>query len=156
MIQIHGGMQEEETIDPSKLKYVLYARKSTDDPQRQVRSIDDQIAECRQLAQRLHLPLIEPPLIETKSAKKPGKRPIFRQMLQDIRQGKYDGIVAWNPDRLARNMKEGGEIIDMIDENIIADLKFVTHHFTKDANGKMLLGMAFVLSKQYSDSLSQN
>jgi len=52
-------------------------------------------------------------------------------------------------------MKEGGEIIDMIDEEEIKDLKFVTHHFTKDANGKMLLGMSFVLSKQYSDDLSQ-
>lgn len=53
-------------------------------------------------------------------------------------------------------MLEGGQIIDMIDAGIIKDLKFVTHHFTKDANGKMLLGMAFVLSKQYSDKLSQD
>jgi hypothetical protein len=52
-------------------------------------------------------------------------------------------------------MREGGEVIDMIDEDYIKDLKFVTHHFTPDANGKMLLGMAFVLSKQYSDDLSQ-
>lgn len=51
-------------------------------------------------------------------------------------------------------MKEGGEIIDMIDVGEILDLKFVTHHFTADPNGKMLLGMAFVLSKQYSDKLS--
>lgn len=43
----------------------------------------------------------------------------------------------------------------MIDEEYIKDLKFVTHHFTPDANGKMLLGMAFVLSKQYSDDLLQ-
>jgi len=76
-------------------------------------------------------------------------------MLNDLKKGIYDGILAWNPDRLARNMKEGGEIIDMIDEEEIKDLKFVTHHFTKDANGKMLLGMSFVLSKQYSDDLSQ-
>ncbi len=47
-------------------------------------------------------------------------------------------------------MLEGGEIIDLIDQGIIKDLKFKTHFFTKDANGKMLLGMTFVLSKQYS------
>jgi hypothetical protein len=52
-------------------------------------------------------------------------------------------------------MREGGEIIDMIDEKQIVDLKFVTHHFANDATGKMLLGMSFVLSKQYSDDLSQ-
>lgn len=144
----------EEELDFTKLKYVLYARKSTDDPQRQIRSIDDQIYDCQLVQSRLGLNVVKI-LKETKSAKKPNNRPIFTQVLKDLRNGVYDGILAWNPDRLARNMKEGGEIIDMIDEEKIVDLKFVTHHFSKDANGKMLLGMAFVLSKQYSDDLSQ-
>ena len=144
----------DEELDFTKLKYVLYARKSTDDPQRQIRSIGDQIFECKLLAERLELHIVDI-LEETKSAKKPNRRPIFRQMLNDLKNGKYDGILSWNPDRLARNMKEGGEIIDMVDEEEIKDLKFVTHHFSKDANGKMLLGMSFVLSKQYSDDLSQ-
>lgn len=146
----------EEDLDFTKLKYVLYARKSTDDPGRQPRSTEDQIAECKEMAERLKLHIIGKPLVETKSAKKPNRRPIFTQMLRDLKSGVYDGILAWNPDRLARNMREGGEIIDMIDEGQIKDLKFVTHHFSKDANGKMLLGLAFVLSKQYSDNLSQN
>lgn len=149
---------EDEILDLTKLKYVLYARKSTDDPQRQLRTIEDQIAECLIHADRLHLNVVnrKNPIIEKRSAKKPGQRPQFKQVLSDIRSGKYDGILAWNPDRLARNMKEGGEIIDMVDEGVIKDLQFVTHHFTSDANGKMLLGMAFVLSKQYSDKLSQD
>jgi site-specific DNA recombinase len=144
-----------DELDISRLKYALYARKSTDDPQRQVRSIDDQIAECRQFARNKGIKIVEPILIEKKSAKKPGARPIFAQLLKGLKDGKYDGILAWHPDRLARNMKEGGEVIDMIDEGVIKDLKFVTHHFTPDANGKMLLGMSFVLSKQYSDDLAQ-
>ena len=32
----------DDELDFTKLKYALYARKSTDDPQRQVRSIGDQ------------------------------------------------------------------------------------------------------------------
>ncbi len=147
-------MDDENVIDFTKLKYVLYARKSTVDESRQIRSIPDQIAECEQLARRLGLNVIEV-LEESQSAKKPNLRPVFRQMLTNLKKGIYDAILAWNPDRLARNMLEGGEIIDMIDQDQIKDLKFVTHYFTKDANGKMLLGMAFVLSKQYSDDLSQ-
>lgn len=46
---------DEQELDFTKFKYVLYARKSTDDPQRQVRSIGDQIFECKQLAARLGL-----------------------------------------------------------------------------------------------------
>lgn len=147
---------EQQELDVTKLKYVLYARKSTDDPERQARSIPDQIAECQQLAERLGLNVAKPILQESRSAKKPNQRPVFTQMLKDIRQGKYDAILSWAPDRLARNMREGGEVIDMIDEVIIKDLKFVTYQFTPDPNGKMLLGMAFVLSKQYSDKLSQD
>lgn len=73
----------EYEVDHTKLKYVLYARKSTDDPERQARSIPDQIAECTQLAKRLNLTIVGEPLREEKSAKKPGKRPVFRQMLKD-------------------------------------------------------------------------
>ena len=146
--------EDEEQIDITKLKYVLYARKSTEDETRQIRSIPDQIAECSYLIKQLGLNVVDT-LTETKSAKKPGERTVFRQMLNDLSKGKYDGIISWHPDRLARNMREGGEIIDMIDEKQIIDLKFVTHHFTNDATGKMLLGMSFVLSKQYSDDLSQ-
>src|SRR5581483_6978606 len=111
------------------------------------------------MAKRLGLNIVAV-ISEEKSAKKPGERDEFKHMLEVLRakgkNNKYDAILAWNPDRLARNMKEGGEIIDMVDVHIIKDLKFVTHHFTPDANGKMLLGMAFVLSKQYSDKLSQD
>lgn len=46
-------------------------------------------------------------LKETKSAKTPGKRKVFDEMMAGIEAGTYDGILAWNPDRLARNMIEG-------------------------------------------------
>ena len=123
-----------DDFDVANCRYVLYVRKSLDDPERQVRSIPDQIDECKSLASRLGVGVIEI-LQETKSAKRPHKRPVFSQMLKDIEKGKYDGILAWNPDRLARNMLEGGKIIDMIDEGVIKDLKFVTHNFSNDPNG---------------------
>lgn len=95
-------MENEAPLDITKLTYVLYARKSTDNSKNQVRSIDDQIAKCKQLAERLGIHIANI-IIEKKSAKVPGKRPLFRAMLKDIRKGKYDGILAWHPDRLARN-----------------------------------------------------
>ncbi len=129
----------DEEIDIHKLKYVLYARKSTTDESRQVRSIHDQILECRQLATKLGLNVVKV-LQESKSAKIPSQRPVFQQMMEDITKGKYDAILAWNPDRLARNMLEGGIIIHLIDEKILKDLKFVTHYFTKDANARCFWG----------------
>ncbi len=77
-------------------------------------------------------------------------------MIEGIRKGQYDAILAWHPDRLARNMKDAGVIIDLLDKKIIKDLQFVTFHFQNNSMGKVLLGIAFVLSKQYSDNLSDN
>jgi DNA invertase Pin-like site-specific DNA recombinase len=144
----------DEELDVTKLKYVMYVRKSSEAKDRQARSIKDQISDCKIIQERYGLNVLKV-IKEEKSAKTPRKRVEFTQMLKDIKKGEYNAILAWNPDRLARNMREGGLIIDMIDEGYIQDLKFVTHHFSNDANGKMLLGMAFVLSKQYSDDLSQ-
>lgn len=148
-------MPEDQEIDISKLRYVLYARKSEDDQKRQVRSIPDQVSDCEEVASRFKLNVVRPYFKETKSAKKPHKRILYRKMIDDIRTGKYDAILCWSPDRLARNMLEAGEIIDLVDQGIIKDIKFVSTSFTVDPQGLMMLGMSFVLSKQYSDDLSQ-
>ena len=141
--------------DFTKYKYAIYARKSSEESDRQLRSLDDQIKECKQLAERCGLKVVSV-IRESKSAKKPHKRAEFTSLLKKISDKKLDGIIAWAPDRLARNMLEAGMVIDMIDEEKIKDLRFATYPFSKDANGLMLLGMSFVLSKQYSDKLSQD
>lgn len=142
-------------IDTAKLKYVIYARKSTDEETKQVFSIEDQIAKCVEFAERNELRRVEI-LKEKRSAKEPDIRPVFREMINGLKSGKYDGIIAWHPDRLSRNMKEAGEVIDLLDKHIIKDLKFPSFSFTNDTSGKMLLGITFVLSKEYSDKLSDD
>lgn len=147
---------DEPQLDITKLRYVLYARKSTDDPQRQIRSVPDQIDECKKLAERNNIRIVKV-LREDKSAKIPGKRDVFtKELIAGIENNKYDAILAWNPDRLARNMIEGSSILNYVDSGKLKDLKFVTHYFTNDASGKMLLGISFVMADYYSRNLSQN
>lgn len=148
------GMQSAEArARPENLKYVIYLRKSTDEVGRQVRSIEDQRAECLEFAKKQDLKVVSI-IEERKSAKESGKRPEFSKMIKLLLQGTYDGVIAWHPDRLARNMKEAGEIIDLLDKKIILDLRFVSFSFTNDTAGKMVLGVTFVIAKQYSDNLS--
>ena len=90
-------------------KFFLYARKSIDVEDKQIRSIEDQIAELRAFAKQENLNIIET-FIEKQSAKIPG-RPIFGEMIKRIEKGEADGILAWHPDRLARNSVDGGQII---------------------------------------------
>ena len=150
------GNNQANELDLSTLRYVVYARKSTDSSEKQERSISDQLHACREFADRLGLRIID--LIhEEQSAKTSDKRPKFREMLNNITAGKYDAIITWAPDRLARNMKEAGEIIDLLDKGVIRDLKFANNFvYTNDPSGKMLLGISFVMAKQYSDQHGQN
>jgi len=135
-------------------KFFLYARKSTDEPDRQILSIEAQIDELKEFAKREHLEIIET-FIESQTAKEPG-RPIFNNMLSLIEKGKASGILAWHPDRLARNSIDGGKIIYLCDLGKIKELKFPTFWFDSTPQGKFMLNIAFGQSKYYVDNLSEN
>ena len=142
-------------LPKEKRRYVIYLRKSTDSEDKQVRSLPDQRIECLELAERLGVEVKESDIIEeSESAKLSGKRPLFDTMMLGFETGKYHGLIAWSPDRLSRNMKEAGAIIELIDLEKIQDLQFKTYQFENNPNGKMLLGILFATSKQYSDKLS--
>ena len=135
-------------------KFFLYARKSTDVEDKQVLSIEAQITELRAFAKQNNLNVVDT-FIEKQSAKIPG-RPIFGEMIKRIEKGEADGILAWHPDRLARNSVDGGQIIYLVDCGRIAALKFPQFWFEPTPQGKFMLNIAFGQSKYYVDSLSEN
>ena len=83
------------------MKVFLYARKSTDDEERQMLSIDAQLNELREYARKESLTIARE-FIESMTAKEPG-RPVFNDMLRLVERGEADTLLAWHPDRLARN-----------------------------------------------------
>ena len=137
------------------MKYFLYARKSTEDEERQVMSIEAQLAELAEFAKRDGINIVET-YIESKSAKKPG-REVFNKMIKAIQVSEEPvGIIAWHPDRLARNSIDGGQIIYLIDTGKVVSLRFPTFWFEPTPQGLFMLQVAFGQSKYYSDNLSEN
>ncbi len=135
-------------------KYFLYIRKSTDEDDRQVLSLEAQKTELLEFAEKENLNIIDI-FIESQTAKKPG-RPIFNNMLDKIEKNKANGILAWHPDRLARNSVDGGKIIYLVDSEEIKSLKFPTFWFEATPQGKFMLNIAFGQSKYFVDNLSEN
>src|SRR3989339_2127825 len=135
-------------------KFFIYTRKSTDDKDRQVRSISDQLAELKELAVKEQIEVVDI-FVEKQTAKIPG-RPVFNEMLLRMEAGEANGILAWHPDRLARNSVDGGKIIYFVDTEVIKDLKFSTFWFDPTPQGKFMLSIAFSQSKYYVDNLSEN
>jgi len=136
------------------MKYIAYCRKSTDEKEKQILSIEQQIYELKEFALREKIEIVDF-LIEKQSAKVTGRK-VFGSLIARIEKGEVQGVVAWNPDRLARNSIDGGKIIYLIDEGKLLDLKFPTHWFDNTPQGKFMLSISFGQSKYYVDNLSQN
>lgn len=137
------------------MRYFIYCRKSTDAEDRQVLSLDSQLSELSKLIAGKPSIEIVAILQEKQSAKAPG-RPVFNEMLERIEAGEAEGIIAWQPDRLARNSLDGGRVIYFLDLGLLKDLQFSMYTFENTPHGKMMLGMIFTISKLYVDNLSAN
>ena len=136
------------------MKYILYARKSTEEDDRQVLSIEAQFVELKEFAAKEKLEIVAS-FQEAKTAKEPG-RIKFAEMLAILESGKADGIISWHPDRLARNSVDGGKIIHFVDRGLIKSLKFPTFWFEPTPQGLFMLNIAFGQSKYFVDNLREN
>jgi len=136
------------------MRYIIYARKSSESEERQVLSIEAQLCELREFAAKEKLEIVAS-LCEAQTAKEPG-RTKFAEMLSFLESGKAEGILSWHPDRLARNSIDGGKIIYLLDTGKIKDLKFPTFWFDNTPQGKFMLNIAFGQSKYYIDNLAEN
>jgi DNA invertase Pin-like site-specific DNA recombinase len=91
--------------------------KSTD---AQAPSIERQLRHCRELAGRLGVPVAV--YNESITSAYKGKRPVYNEMISDLRAGRIAGVICWHADRLHRNNRE---LLDWID--LSTELDFPTH-----------------------------
>jgi site-specific DNA recombinase len=78
-----------DTKEP--LRYCLYARKSSEQDERQAMSIDSQITEMMETAERMGIN-VHSIKRESHSAKQSATRPIFLELIKAIEQGECDAI----------------------------------------------------------------
>ena len=147
-----------EKFSPEDIKYVAYLRKSQKDEQRQVLSIPSQKAEILKAFPGLNITFVgddgaKPG--ESMSAARPG-RPLFNKMMCDIEAGKYEGLIAWHPDRLARNPIDSASVVWALQRGIIKDLKFCSYHFEDSADGIKQLQDTMSQAQFYSAKLSKD
>ena len=144
-----------KVASPVKVKYCLYARKSTESEERQVLSIDSQIKEMLQLAEREGLEIVTMKR-ESHSAKETGQRPVFNEIVDEIKQGKFNGILTWAPDRISRNAGDLGKVIDLMDGNYLQDIRTYGQRFTNSPNDKFMLMILCSQAKLENDNRGIN
>jgi DNA invertase Pin-like site-specific DNA recombinase len=138
-----------------KIRYCLYARKSTESEEQQVLSIDSQIKEMLKIAERDHLELAEVRK-ESHSAKAVGQRKIFNELVADLRSGKFNGILTWAPDRLSRNAGDLGSLVDLMDQKLLLEIRTFSQKFTNSPSEKFMLMILCSQAKLENDNKSEN
>jgi site-specific DNA recombinase len=138
-----------------KARYCLYARKSTESEERQVLSIDSQIKEMLQLAERENLEIVCMKR-ESHSAKETGQRPVFNEIVEEIKEGKFNGILTWAPDRISRNAGDLGKIVDLMDEGKLLEIRTFGQRFTNSPSEKFLLMILGSQAKLENDNRGVN
>jgi site-specific DNA recombinase len=136
-------------------RYCLYARKSSEQDERQAMSIDSQIKEMMDLANHEGLQVLAVKH-ESYSAKASAKRPIFNELLDDIRNDKFDGILTWAPDRLSRNAGDLGSLVDLMDGGKLQQIRTYGQSFSNTPNEKFLLMILCSQAKLENDNRGVN
>ena len=138
-----------------KLKYCLYARKSSESDERQAMSIDSQIKEMSALAVKEQLQIVDIKQ-ESHSAKISGARPLFVEMLSDLNNDKYNAILTWAPDRLSRNAGDLGSLVDLIDQKKLLRIRTISQSFSDNPAEKFLLMILCSQAKLENDNRGLN
>lgn len=137
-----------------KIKYFLYARKSSESEDRQVQSIEDQICKLEELARSLNLGIIKK-FTESKSAKQPNNRPIFEDMLIRIEKGEAQGILCWQINRLSRNPVDSGRINWMLQQGIIKSIQTIDKQYLPEDN-VLMFSVESGMANQFILDLKKN
>jgi DNA invertase Pin-like site-specific DNA recombinase len=138
-----------------KTRYCLYARKSTESEERQVLSIDSQIKEMLELAEREGLEIVAMKR-ESHSAKEQGQRPVFNEIVDEIKAKKYNAILTWAPDRISRNAGDLGKIVDLMDAGLLHEIRTYGQKFSNNPNEKFLLMILGSQAKLENDNRGVN
>ena len=144
-----------QAVPKVETKYVLYARKSSESEEKQVLSIDSQIKEMLQLAERDGLEIVAMKR-ESHSAKETGCRPVFNEIVQELYDEKYNGILTWAPDRISRNAGDLGKIVDLMDAGKLNEIRTFGQTFSNNPNEKFLLMILGSQAKLENDNRGIN
>lgn len=152
-----GAAEAAHTIPTTEMpdRYCLYARKSSEEDERQAMSIDSQIQEMLAIAKRERLNITETRR-ESHSAKASGHRPVYNTILEDIDKGVFNGILTWAPDRLSRNAGDLGSLVDLMDRGLLKEIRCHSQRFTNNPNEKFLLMILCSQAKLENDNRGIN
>lgn len=134
-----------------QLKYFAYLRKSSEQEDRQMLSIQAQRDEIQKIVDKEGLHVVEW-IEESHSAKNPRERKKFENMLLRTKAGVANAYITWSPNRLSRNPVDAAEIIHLLDLDILVEVKTPQQTFKNLPNDKFFLNFYCSQAKLENDN----
>ena len=144
-------------IEPSKNQKIagIYIRVSTEDQAREGFSLGEQQEKLEQLCKYKDYKIYKVYKDAGISAKDMQHRPSFQKILQDMREGKINYIVAYKLDRVTRSVRDLEVLISELEKHhcfLVCDRDDVN---TSTANGRFFVRMLTVLSQLEIEIVSE-
>ena len=133
------------------MKAVIYARYSCDNQREE--SIEGQLRECREFAERKGFTLIGSYIDRAMSAKT-DNRPEFQRMIKESAKGAFDAVIVWKLDRFARNRYDSAHYKAALRKNGVKVIS-ATEVISEGAEGIILESVLEGYAEYYSAELSE-
>ena len=145
MLFVSKKRKELINTNNEEIKAALYPRVSTEDQSRFGHSLDEQEDRLKKLCEFKGYKIYKIYREEGVSAKNMD-RPKFKEMIDDMKEGKINKIIVYKLDRLTRSIKDLENICSMLEE-YNCSLESVAEKINTDtANGKFFIRMLTILA----------
>lgn len=131
----------------------IYARVSTDQQAEKGYSIETQLEACRKYAHELGTTNIEEFIDDGYSAEFI-ERPDLTRLRNAVKAKKFNLVIFYDPDRMARNLMHQLIIAEEIDKSG-ADLKFVVVNYDQSPDGKFMFGIRGLLAQLEKEKIKE-
>ncbi len=133
------------------MKGVIYARYSSSNQREE--SIEGQVRECKEFAEKNDIQLLEIYADRAYSAKS-DNRPEFQKMIADAKKKMFDVIIVWKLDRFSRNRNDSGMYKYILERNGIKVIS-ATEKISDGSEGILYQALLEGMAEYYSAELSE-
>lgn len=130
------------------MKVAIYCRVSTDKQE-----LEQQIKACERLCEykKLEVAALYSEIISGAKI----KRQQYLKMVQELREGLYDGVVVFRLDRLGRNSRELSLLVEELENKGILVLSVSESYDTSTAIGRAMREMIFILAQLEREQIGE-
>lgn len=147
-------MKMSQQVSPKKV--AIYARVSTTEQAEEGYSIDEQIRVLKEFCEKEGYGVYDEYVDRGISGKNITGRPAIKRLLADAEQKKFDIVLVWKMNRLARKSLDLMNIVEQLNSKNIAFRSYTEKYETETPTGKLHFQMMAAIAEYERNNIAEN